>query len=220
MNERTDDERLIELAALPPSDPRRLEAEKDPHVRAWLLEHDAFVEAGPILPEDEGAVTRAAEAAIARARAEAARGTGVVLELPRPTRTRRAPLPRWALAAAAVVVIAGAGVVLMPRFTARESGNLRSITPGAVEQPFASLPATRDAQGSLVLSWSPAPGATSYRVEILSGLDAIASHDVLSGEKFALDPASLPAGDGLLWRVLALKDGETIATTAPRELTR
>ena len=108
----------------------------------------------------------------------------------------------------------------MPRFTAHESGNLRSISPGAVEQPFASLPATRDAHDQWVLAWGAAPGATSYRVEILRGLDAIASHDVPAGETFVLDPATLPAGDDLLWRVLALRDGETIATTAPRELSR
>lgn len=220
MNERTDDERLIELAALPRTDPRRREAEKDPQVRAWLLEHDAFVEAGPILPEDEGAVTRAAEAAIARGRAEATRATGVVLELKQPPRARRALLPHWALVAAGVAVLAGAGVVLMPRVTTHESGNLRSITPGAVEQPFASLPATHAAQGQWVLAWSAAPGATSYRIEILRGLDAVASHDVPAGETFVLDPATLPPGDDLLWRVLALRDGETIATTAPRELSR
>lgn len=220
MNDRTDDERLIELAALPPSDPRRVEAAKDPHVRAWLLEHDAFVAAGPILPEDEGAVTRAAEAAIARARSEVTRGAGVVLELPRPARARRAPLPRWALAAAGIAILAGAGVVFGPRFANRESGNMRSLSPESVEQPFASLPATRDARGRIVLSWRAAPGAMSYRVEILRGLDAVVSHDVPSGESFVLDPASLPAGDDLLWRVLALSRGETIATTAPRELPR
>jgi len=219
VNEHTDDERLIELGALPPTDPRRVEAEKDPHVRAWLLEHDAFIEPGPILPEDEGAVSRAAEAAIARARAEVSRGTGVVLELKQPARARRSPLPRWALAAAGVLVIAGAALVA-PRFTTRESGNLRSLTPESAEQAFTSLPATRDAQGRLVLAWNAAQGATSYRIEILSGLDAVATHDVPGGETLALDPASLPPGDGLLWRVLALNNGEVIATTAPRELPR
>jgi hypothetical protein len=219
VNERTEDERLIELATLSPSDPRRVEAVKDPHVRAWLLEHDAFVEAGPILPEDEGAVTRAAESAIARARAEVSRGTGVVLELKQPPRARRASVPRWALAAAGVLVVVGAALVA-PRFAGHESGNLRSLTPGSTESAFVSLPATHDSHGRLVLQWNFAPGATSYRVEILRGLDAVASHDVPGGRTLMLDPASLPAGDGLLWRVLALSNGEVIATTAPRELSR
>lgn len=216
MHEDTDERRLIELAALPPDDPRRAEAASDPRVRAWLLEHDAFLERRPLTPEDEGAVARAAESAIAKARIEASRASGVVLQLPRPARRREAGLPRWALAAAGVAIVAGAAIVV-PRFTPRESANLRSLSPGTMAEPFASLPAARDLGGRFVLAWRPDAGATAYRVEILSGLDAVASYDVAQGDSLVLDPAALPAGD-LLWRVLALRDGETLATTAPRTL--
>lgn len=218
MSRPLDDRALIELAALPPDDPRRAEAAKDPRVRAWLLEHDAFLAAQPLTPEDEGVVARAAASAIARARAEVSHAHGPVLGLPRPVRRREGGVPRWALAAAGIAIVAGAAVVV-PRLTTQEGGNLRSLSSGQMAEPFASLPATRDAQGRLVLSWRPVEGATSYRVEILGGLDAVATRDVPSGDSLVLDPAGLPAGE-LLWRVLALRDGATVAATAPRALPR
>ncbi len=219
MREPMDDARLIELAALPPDDPRRAEAAKDPHVRAWLLEHDAFLEAAPLSPEEEGAVARAGASAIARARAESPRTAGTVLELPRPAKPRPGGVPRWALAAAGVAIVAGAAVVV-PRFLPESSDELRSLSAGQMSAAFASEPASRDAQGRIVLAWKPAPRASAYRVEILSGLDAVATHDVTGVRALVLDPASLPEGDALLWRVIALRDGETLATTAPRELPR
>lgn len=218
MRETPDESRLIELASLPPGDARRAAAMKDPLVRAWLLEHDAFLDAPPLSPEDERAVARAADTALAKARAEASRAAGVVHEL-RPARERRAGLPRWALAAAGVALVAGAAVVV-PRFMSQESSNLRSLSPGTMAEPFASLPAARDLGGRLVLAWHPEAGATAYRVEILSGLDAVASYDVTDADSLVLDPAALPAGEGLLWRVLALRDGAPVATTAPRTLPR
>lgn len=218
MREPMDESRLIELAALPPDHPRRAEAAKDARVRAWLLEHDAFLEAAPLTPEEEGSVSRAAAAAIARARAESPRPAGTVLEMPRPAKATRG-VPRWALAAAGVAIVAGAAIVV-PRFLPEPSNELRSLSAGQMAGAFASEPARRDAQGRIVLAWRPAPRATAYRVEILSGLDAVATHDVTGADRLVLDPASLPAGDSLLWRVIALRDGETLATTAPRELPR
>jgi len=218
MHDPMNEKRLIELAALPAEDPRRVEAAKDPRVRAWLLEHDAFLERPPLTPEEEGAVARAAESAIAKARAEVSRAGGAVFEM-RPSPPRPAGLPRWALAAAGVAIVAGAAVVV-PRFVPQESANLRSLSPGAMSEPFASLPAAMDVSGHLVLAWRPDASATAYRVEILSGLDAVATYDVAKRDSLVLDPGSLPEGEDLHWRVLALRDGETIASTAPRTLPR
>ncbi|MCC6348595.1 MAG: hypothetical protein IT347_03265 [Candidatus Eisenbacteria bacterium] len=218
MNESREERRLLELAALPAEDPRRIEAARDPRTRAWLLEHDAFLEIHPLDPQDEGEVSRVAASALARARAEAAHTHGAVLELPRAARRREGGLPRWALAAAGVAIVAGAAVVV-PRLLVQGPGNLRSLSPESSAGAFVSRAASRDAQGRVVLAWRPAAGATAYRVELLSGLDAVATREVPQGDSLVLDPASLPAGP-LLWRVLALRDGAVVATTAPRELPR
>jgi len=212
-----DEGRLIELAAMAATDTRRVEAAKDPLVRAWLLEHDAFVEDAPIAPEEGGAVNRAAEAALARARAEATRGPAVVLELPRAAHARRG-LPRWALAAAALVVVAGAAVIV-PRFAAQDSPSFRSLAPGSLAPRLVTLPAVLNADGKVVLRWTPLAGAETHRVEILKGLGAVATYDVATGDSLVLDPLALPAGD-LLWRVLALRDGAAIDTSQPRALPR
>lgn len=219
MNGPLDETRLIELAALPPGHPRRTEAEKDPLARAWLVEHDAFQAGGPLGPEEEERVRRAADAVLAKARAEASRPGGTVIEMPRAAHARRG-LPRWALAAAALAVVAGAAVVV-PRLGVREApDHLRSISPAPAAVSFEGHPARFDAAGRLVLAWSAHPDAGAYRVEVLSGLDAVASHDAAAGDSLVLDPASLPAGGPLTWRVLALRDGEVIATTTPRALPR
>lgn len=218
MNESREERRLLELAALSAEDPRRIEAARDPRTRAWLLEHDAFLENQPLDPQVEGEVSRAGASAIARARAEAARTRGAVLELPRGARRRDGGLPRWALAAAGVAIVAGAAVVV-PRLMVQRPDNLRSLSPDSSAGAFVSRAASLDERGRLVLAWGPAAGATAYRVELLSGLEAVASHDVPRGDSLVLDPASLPAGP-LLWRVLALRDGAVVAMTAPRELPR
>jgi hypothetical protein len=218
MNDAPDERRLLELAALPAGDPRRAEAAKDPRVRAWLLEHDAFLEDVPLGPEEQDRVARAAESALARARTAAASTTGVVLELPRAARGRFG-VPRWAAAAALVAVVGGVAV-LAPRFASRDHEAFRSSTPGARSQRLVTLPAARDAAGRIVLRWQPLPSADAYRVEILEGLTAVATHDVVGADSLALDPAALPAGDNLLWRVLAMRDGAAIETSQPRQMPR
>jgi len=218
VNEVLNERRLQELAALPADDPRRLEAAKDARVRAWLLEHDAFLENTPLAAEEAGRVARAAESALARARRAATGTDAVVYELPHAGRARFG-VPRWAAAAALLAVAAGVAVVA-PRFTAREHATFRSSAPGAMAQRLVTMPATRDAGGHIVLRWKKTAAADAYRVELLEGLTAVATHEVPKGESLALDTASLPAGGHLVWRVLALREGAVVETSAPRELPR
>lgn len=218
MSDAMDESRLLELAALDPGDPRRVDAAKDPLVRAWLLEHDAFVAGSPLDPRETGRVSRAVEDALARARGESKRTDGRVIDLPRAK--AGGGVPRWALAAAVVAVVAAA-VVLLPRHAGHEQGStLRSLAPETTAPAFAAREPVRDAAGRLVLAWSPLPGAASYRVEILKGLGAVATFEVSEGESLALEPSRVPEGEGLLWRVLAIQDGGTIASTPPRALPR
>ena len=218
MNDAHDEARLLELAALPADDPRRREAERDPRVRAWLLEHAAFVAGEPLDADTTARVDRAAGEALARARADVAREPARVIALPRAAVTRRG-LPRWALAAAALAVVAGALVVL-PRPGARREPAYRSPGGGAASAAIATQPATRSADGGWVFRWTRHPGAETHRVEILQGLTAVATFDAGTADSLVLAADALPAGEALAWRVLALRDGETLATSAPRTLER
>lgn len=221
MNELPMDEaRLLDLAALPATDPRRIEAEKDPRVRAWLLEFAAFARGGDAtLPADEAdAVAKAADAALAKARAESApESAPEVIAMPRAARARGG-LPRWALAAAALAVVAGAAV-LVPRFR-REAPTYRSATPDVHAVRVTTHAAVRDAAGRFVLRWERLAGADAYHVDVFSGLTLAASHDAAGADSLVLEPVDLPAGDVLLWRVVALRDGSPIANSPPRELER
>ena len=91
---------------------------------------------------------------------------------------------------------------------------------GAASAAIATQPATRSADGGWVFRWTRHPGAETHRVEILQGLTAVATFDAGTADSLVLAADALPAGEALAWRVLALRDGETLATSAPRTLER
>jgi hypothetical protein len=212
-----DEERLIALASLPPDDPRRVEAERDPEARAWLLEYEAFVAAPTLSAAERADAAAAAGRAFAAERgAHGAAAPPAPAPIPlRPARTLAAP--RWLAAAAALVVVAG-GAWLAGRPWERGSNELRGVAPAPAAPGSASI--TRDR--ILVLRWDAVPGADEYTVELLRGLEAVAHFEAGTACTLAIALSALgdAGGGALLWRVVALEAGEEVSTSPPRPLPR
>jgi len=212
-----DEERLIELAALPPDDPRRLEAERDPEARAWLLEYEAFVAVPPLSAAERADAAAAAGRAFAAGKA----ATGAASRpapAPIPLRPARGVTPaRWLAAAAAVAVVAG-GVWLAGRPWERGSRELRGVDSA----PAATARASGTREGGVVLRWEAVPGADGYAVEVLRDLATFARFEAGAACTLVIPGSALAdAGDGpLLWRVVAFEAGEEASTSPPRPLPR
>ena len=209
-------EDLGAIAALPPSDPRRVAFEADPLAAARLKAYEEFMSPGPLPP---GANLVAAEerllAAIEVATSKATPAGR------RPAAFRLAP----AFAIAAALVVAAGLWTQLARRDARRAPVLRG--PAAPEAPggwAAHLAVAPLRAGRRSLTWSPAPGATRYEVVFLAGdLEPVARVDSLTEPALVLDPASLPAGlapgSTVLWRVGAYAGRDELARSGTAPLT-
>ena len=244
MSDRLDPEQLAELLDLPEDDPRRRAAEADPRVQARLRAYREFV--SPVdMPE--GAQLKTAEDHLGRmlerelgvtlAPEPGAVGTPPVPGPSRGVAPRSTARPRsgwWALlfqpslrpalALAGLVVVAG-GAWLVATMREPESPVMRDATPSLPDGGFAGVAEPeRLSDGALRLSWSAEPEADAYAVVFLSpDLTEIAR--VADVRDTHLDlrthelPAGLVPGRLVLWRVLALRGPDEIASTSALPLT-
>ena len=206
---------LEAMLDLPPSAPERQALEACPRCRARLavlaefLTDDSRPE-GARLADAGPRLRRAFEAEL-----EAAAGG------PRPERSRPSAMQRfwgsrlsWGLAASftlAALVLGGRELWLEPQPAQLVRGDRAGGETGLELLPVITRP-----DGALILRWRPAPGATSYRVQLLdAGLAPIAEEAALADTLLLLPPGALPAASGDLfgWQVTALQDGATLAVS-------
>ncbi len=205
------DERIAELAELPPEHPEVQAVREDPERWARLIALRAFLhpEAPPPGARTEEAVSRiraAVQHALEAQEADPAPRPGMT-----PARSARAPrawFTGWpALAAAAAVIVAVA--LLLPRALEH-----RDTLRGSAATPLA---ATARIEGdAAVFTWRAVPGAEVYEFAVF-GEDLTALRPVLAvGDTVLWLPLdALRTADGagrtLLWRVTAVHAGTPLA---------
>jgi hypothetical protein len=211
-------EQLAEVAALPANDARRRDAVECPRCRARLAAFSEFV--APTAVPAEARV----EDADARLVEALAREMGGALQSsrPAPAPTRRAPrrfafAPRFAwAAAAAVVVIAGAWLALPRRGVPVLRGRAGGVRVEAL--------APERSGKALVLAWKPFAGAEGYAVRFVSlDLTGLADVPAIDPSRLTLSagalPAGLPEGARVLWQVVAIRHGDSLATSPLQPVT-
>jgi hypothetical protein len=224
------------VAALEASDPLRVHARECPRCRALLDAYAAFMAAEPaVVPAAELADANARlSRAILSATARQGRGGEPVVERaasgaeaadgPRPRGllerlAHPAMRPAWAFVTVAIVV---AGVVLWPRAAGHDGTS--ALRGGSV----AAAPDLRRAEWSgdeLRLAWAGAPGADAFELRFFStALSELGRTGPYRDSTLVLALSSLPFraafGDSVVVRVVALKDGDAVATSDARLLAR
>ena len=218
------------VAALPATDPLRVHASGCPRCRALLAAYAAFVEAdpGPVPQRD----LADANARLSRALAAATGGGGERARAGAP-HTPAAPgavsgwerlthpqlRPAWTLLT--IALVAG-GVALWSRPAGHDAalvlrGAAPAMTPAIVRAQW-----TGDA---IVLAWHGLPAADGYEVRFVSSAFVeLGSSGPYRDSTLVLAPSRLAFraafGDSVLVRVVALKDGDVLATSDARVLTR
>jgi len=199
-----DPNEVARLLSLPPGHPERERAMRDPEFASLALalaEFEAPRAAGREQPAEP----------VPRARAGAGGPPlGWLLG------AFATPARRGALAFAGLVLVAGIAWWSFAR-SPRE-GAMRGVEEAGT---FALLP-PHD-HGTATLEWTAAPHADGYRVVFLGpGLDEVARVDAGTATRLVLRPGALPAGLAsgarLSVEVVALRGGETVATTAARSI--
>ena len=222
------EEALGDVLALPASDPRRAHLDTCPRCRALVLSYEAFLSPDP----EHAALYGAAEKQALDAERERLLGTPSGDAGPAAGRRRGEPTgtatawwtplfaprlrPAWALAAVAVVATL---VVLLPRGRDAELG--REVR-GLADRPLALAEPVFDA-GSVRLAWRGAAGAERYEVRFFSAaLEPVASVDAGADTTVSVTAERLPAafgrGELVLYRVVALLDGDELAVSETRPL--
>lgn len=213
---------LAEVAALPPDDPRRAEAEACPRCGAQLAALRAFLAGDPEIPTAESA---AADRVLAEFVA-----TRIVSRPPpagparRPVQRPRSFAPRRLAAMASVCA-----VVVLALILTRETGDpapigarLRGEAPVAGAAGIVLQSTGPTADGGFELNWRPVAGADHYVVEVFSGdLDTLAVLTPLSRPSARLAAGLLrapAAAGGVLVRVVALAGDRRLAVSPLRPL--
>jgi hypothetical protein len=126
-----------------------------------------------------------------------------------------APVPRPALAVATIV----AALVVSALAVTRPWQPRPSVIRGTPRIELALDAPRYDSDGGVRLSWRGSPGSESYVVRFFSvGLEPIG--EVPAGPESALNlsPSQLPQtfsrGESVLYRVVALRGGDELATSA------
>jgi hypothetical protein len=223
-----DEQALGEVLALPQDDPRRRHLADCPRCRALVLSYQQFLD--PTVEESASYGTaehdqlsgfrhRMLGLAPAEARAPMAepaqngadrRSWGERLFGP-------SLRPVWAIVAIAIAF----GVMKIsprPEHTTPEPPTLRGAAPHelAVHPPVF-------ADSAVTLAWASNPEADAYQLRFFSiALTEIGRHDMGRDTVAKLAAADLPepyrAGEVVLWRVVALKGGDELESSAPGSL--
>lgn len=207
-----DAERIGDVLALAPDSPERKHVESCPRCRSLAQSYAMFMETDAV----PGANVADADARLSQWRQNVIESAPAPAPKVRPGFLRSLLagfMTRPALAAAALIVVAAAVVWL--RVDHAPEQRLRGSSPASTEA--LSLSGARvSPTGSIDLSWSAQPQAQRYEVRIYAeDLTELARYHTAATE------FTIPAGDidtsahVLLWRVVALANGNEIAVSAP-----
>lgn len=220
-------EDLAALLKLPPQDPRRRHLDGCPRCRARVVTFLEFTEAPNDVPRDLllDAETKL-DAALRRELALGGDPRGEDAAAPFRRWLASLTLPRsgfaWVGAAAVVVAVVAAVRIFAPRpeepFLLR--GSEEHVAPGAsTALALRAVPA----EGGVDLSWSAVPGADAYEVRIYgTNLEEIVRLRPTPEARLILKRTDLPVsaapGAVVLWKVVALRDGDPLSESAPSQL--
>ncbi|MBN2170126.1 MAG: hypothetical protein JW819_02255 [Candidatus Krumholzibacteriota bacterium] len=218
-------ETLVDLAALPPGDPRRSHLDACPRCQARLATYEEFLRAEPAGtgPRVDAALARLAaslDAAILGDAAGTAAASGEeATGESEPSRGRLLHLPRAAravLAAAAALLLLVGLDTIVPR---REPPIVLRAPSPVVPATLALEPPRTLAGGGLELSWQPHPEADAYLVIILAPDLTERARLLVSGEpRLRIEAARLAelleSRPVFAWKVIALGGGDELARSA------
>ncbi len=218
-----DIERIAEVLELPDDDPRRRHLDECPRCSALLLSFQAFLEAEEIPgsdPVDAGErLSSFIQSKIAKTLSDTSMsGTaperpGFLAEIVQSLFRR----PVWVMAS---LVIVAAGMMLWKPWV-EDPLVLRGTISAETGTPLdLAAPQTLE-DGSTQLSWVPLDGADSYEVRLYDeSLSEIARFGPVTETTFILDHSMLPDSTpaAMLWRIVALEEGDEIAASQPAPL--
>ncbi|MFQ5512437.1 MAG: hypothetical protein ACE5EO_11385 [Candidatus Krumholzibacteriia bacterium] len=207
-----DIEALAEVLARPGSDPKRRHLDECARCSALVLQYQAFLEAGAIAGSDPAEADARLRAFVQSVVPSAGP--------PQPSPPRRflsavrAGMLRPAWVAAALVVVIAGTMWWRPwvepqrvlRTAPRSSGIIALDAPQPVDE------------GGVRLSWQGVEGADAYQVRLYGAdLAEIARLDPVSDTTLVVPRSALPDGrpTTLIWRVLALSEGDEIIASRP-----
>jgi hypothetical protein len=225
-------EELGDVLDLPANDARRAHVRECPRCRSLAAAYLDFVSAAEPLPagarpKDARKRLEADLRSAIHGRPAGARATDAAPVGPAGTGAARrratwwgglAPRPAWALVALLLLVGAGAVWMLLPREGVAPLV-LRNEPPRSrSDDGFVLSPPQIEATGRWRLSWSPVEGADSYQVRFFSSdLDDLAQIQPVTVLSISVTRDQLGAdhagGNVVLWRVVALRGGDAIATS-------
>ncbi len=218
-----DIEQIAEVLELPDDDPRRRHLDECPRCSALLLSFQAFLGAEEIPgsdPVDAGErLSSFIQSKIAKTLSDTSMSgaapdhPGFLAEVVQSLFRR----PVWVMAS---LVIVAAGMLLWKPWV-EDPLVLRGTISAETGTPL-DLAAPRALEdGSTQLSWVPLDGADSYEVRLYDeSLSEIARFGPVTETTFILDHSMLPvdAPDAMLWRIVALEEGDEIALSQPAPL--
>jgi hypothetical protein len=237
------EESLGEVLSLPEADPRRAHLDNCPRCRALVVGYRQFLEPAPAAAHSYGTAEEThltafrerlaggAAGSAAAAAAAAAAPVGAV-DTSAETRMREtggaswwsrifAPSMRPAWGLVAVAVLFG-GLWLGPKMRPQET---EPVLRGGTTAALAIGEEVILPDGGLRLSWQPHPEAEHYELRFYStALAEISRRDVGTGPAATIAPADMPeayrVGEVVLYRVVALKGGDDLESSAPGSLQR
>lgn len=216
-----DIDRIPEVLELPADDPRRRHLSECPRCSSVLLSYQAFLEA-EALPGSDTADAEARLRASVQSMIEESSGDpsmarsvrerpGFLAEIVRGFFLR----PAW-VAAALVIIAAG---IMLWRPWVQDRPALRGTSPESeLGRPLGLEAPQLLEDGNLRLAWQPLEGADSYHVCLYDrDLSELIRFGPVSETTLVLRRSMLPADAPatMLWRIIALDEGDEIAVSPP-----
>ena len=231
-----DEESLGDVLALPETDPRRRHVDECPRCRALVVSYRQFLDPAPEETASYGSAEdrrltehRERLAGVPATRGSAATRDDADARAATPARPAGTPRswgerlfgpalrPVWAIAA--IVIAFGVmkiapksppGVTAPPTLRGGASRELATATPSY-------------AANAVTLLWSANPEADHYQLRFFStALAEIGRRDLGRDTSVTLATGDLPAayagGEAILWRVVAMKGGDELESSAPGSL--
>jgi len=206
-------DRIGDVLDMPADQPERLHLESCPRCRNLARAYSAFMSA----ESPSGARAEAARVHLAEVIRRAAGDAAPRVPAPRPRGLSFWRMRRAHLGFAAVVVVVLAAVAVWQN-RVPDAPVLRTGSVGASDA-FALLPAEVKPDGTVHLSWQPAPRAERYEIRVYGPeLDEIYRHTPVTETAVVLRLSDLPVAagaPGLVWRVYALRGGDVVETSRP-----
>lgn len=229
------EEALGDVLALPSSDPRRRHVDECPRCRALALSYREFLEpsteeAASYGTAEDRQLSEFRERLTGAAAATASAPPATVYDAKARAAVPAAPArswgerlfgpalrPLWAVAAIAIAF----GVMRIAPKSPPGSVTTPTLRGGASHELATATPSY--AANGVTLAWSANPEADHYQLRFFStALSEIGHRDLARDTSVTLTAGELPAtytsGETILWRVVAMKGGDELESSAPGSL--